>query len=86
MVTQSSVFEDNPGDIVVVLLPCLNPTSKFISAKYHWFLYPIESDRNGSKLISNEKFYGKVNPADIFTKIKSKESEFVVLRKLLCGW
>ena len=33
-----------------------------------------------------EKIDGKVNPADIFTKSKSKKVEFEALRKLLCGW
>ena len=86
VVTQSSVFEENAGAIVVASSPCLTPTSKFIDVKYHWFRSHIDSDKNGSKPISIEKIDGRVNPADISTKSKSKESEFVALRKFLCGW
>ena len=66
--------------------PRLNPIGKFTVVKYHWFLSNIDSDKNGSKPISIEKIDGKVNPADIFTKSKSKESKYVALRELLCGW
>ena len=52
VVNQSSVFENNTGTILVASSPHLNPTSKFISVKYHWFRSHIASDRNGSKPIS----------------------------------
>ena len=86
VVTQSSVFEENSGDIVLASSPRLNPTSKFICVQYQWFRSHIDSDKNFSKPIPINKIDGKVNPADIFTKINSKESEFLALRKLLCGW
>ena len=85
MVNQSSVFEDNAGAIVVPSSHRLNPTSELISFKYYWCCHHIDSDNNVSKPIYIEKIDGKVNPEDIFTKIKSKKSEFLALRKLLCG-
>ena len=74
VVTQSSVFEYNAGARLVASLPRLTPTSKLIDVKYHWFCSYIDSDNNGFKPISINKIYGKVNPVDIFTKSKSKES------------
>ena len=85
MVTRSSVFEDNADAIVVTSSPRLTHTCKLISVKYHWFYFHIGSDRNVSKSIYIKKFYGKVNPAEIFTKSKSKYSSFVAFRKLQCG-
>ena len=82
VVTQSSVSEDNAGAIVVSSSPCLTHTCKFISVKYHWFCFHIDSDRNGSKSIYIDKIDGKVNPADIFTNSNNKESSFIYLRNL----
>ena len=72
LVTQSSVFEYNAGAILVALSPRLDPTSKFIAVKYHWFRSHIGSYKNGSKPISVKKIDGKVNIADIFTKSSRK--------------
>ena len=52
VVSQSSLSEENDGYIVVASSPDLNPTSKFIAVRYHWFRLHIESDRNGYKPIS----------------------------------
>jgi hypothetical protein len=86
VVTQSSVFEDNAGAIVVARSPRMTPTSKFIAVKYHWFRDHIDTNGNKSKPIKILKIDGKVNPADIFTKCKSVAKEFRVLRFLLCRW
>ena len=85
VVTQSQVIEDNAGAIVLASPTRLNPISKSIAVKYHWFRSHIDSDRNGFKLIYIEKIDGKFKPEDIFTKSNSKESEFSALIKLLCG-
>ena len=37
LVSVSTVFEDNIGATVVSKSPCMTPTSKHISVKYHWF-------------------------------------------------
>ena len=74
MVTKSSVFEDISGAIVLASSPRLTPNGKFIAIKYHWFRSHIEYNNNGSKPISTKKIDGKINPAEIFTKSKSKES------------
>ena len=36
-VSSSTIYEDNKGDIVVSTSPRMNPTSKHIAVKYHWF-------------------------------------------------
>ena len=35
--SSSTIYEDNNGSIVVSKNPRINPTSKHISVKYHWF-------------------------------------------------
>ena len=65
--------------------PRLTPTSKLNTVKYHWFRSHVDYNRNDSKPISIKKIDGKVNPVDIFTKSKSKESYFLDLRNLLYG-
>ena len=37
LVSSSTIYEDNIGAIVVETSPGMNPTSKHISVKYHWF-------------------------------------------------
>ena len=64
----------------------MNPYSKFIAVKYRWFRSHIDSDGNGYKPLSTKKVDGKGNPEDIFTKSKSKDSELLDLRRLLCWW
>jgi len=86
VITQSSVFEDNAGALQVAQSPRLTPTSKFIAVKYHWFRSHIKAISNSSQPIQILKIDGKVNPADIFTKSKSREKEFQALHFLLCGW
>ena len=36
-VSRSTIYEDNNRAIVVATSPEMNPTSKHISVKYHWF-------------------------------------------------
>ena len=36
-VSSSTIYENNKGAIVVATIPRMNPTSKHISVKYHWF-------------------------------------------------
>ena len=36
-VSSSTIYEDNNGAIVVTTSPSMNPTSKHIAVKYHWF-------------------------------------------------
>ena len=36
-VSSSTVYEENNGAIFVATSPMMNPTSKHISVKYHWF-------------------------------------------------
>ena len=64
----------------------MTPTSKFIAVEYHCLFSHLYSVNNVSKPISIDKIDGKVNSADIFTKSKGKESEFLAVRKLLWGW
>ena len=36
-VSSSTIYEDNNRDIVMATSPRMNPTSKYIAFKYHWF-------------------------------------------------
>ena len=36
-VSSFTVYEDNNGAIAVATIPSMNPTSKHIAVKYHWF-------------------------------------------------
>ena len=71
VITQSSVFEENDGAIVVASSPRLTPTSKCITFRNLWFRSHIDSDKNVSKPIPIKQIYGRFNPEDIFTKSKS---------------
>ena len=61
-VSSSTIYEDNNGAIVVAKSPRMNPTSKHISVKYHWFRQYVGKEFLIWKIESeNQK-------ADIFTK------------------
>ena len=79
IVSNSTVYEDNIGYTVVATSPRMNPTSKQIYVKYHWFRQHVVKKSVIQKIESeNEK-------ADIFTKgLQGKI--FLRIRKLLCSW
>ena len=78
-VSSSTIYEDNNGAIVASTIPRMNPTSKHIAVKYHWFRQHIGREFLIQKIESeNQK-------ADIFTKGLQGEI-FVRIRKLLCSW
>ena len=78
-VSSSTIYEDNNGPIVLATSPRMNPTSKNVSVKYHWFRKHIGKEFVIRKIESeNQK-------ADIFTKGLQGQI-FVTNRKLLCGW
>ena len=78
-VSSSTVYEDNNGAIVVATSPRMNPSSKHIAVKYHWFRQHVGKEFVIRKIESeNQK-------ADIFTK-GLQGQKFVRLSKLLCGW
>ena len=77
--SSSTIYEDNDGAIVLATSPMMNPTSKHIVVKYHWF----------RQHLGKEFLIRKIEPenqkADIFTKGLQGE-RFASIRKLLCGW
>ena len=78
-VSSSTIYEDNNGSIVVAKSPRMNPSSKHIAVKYHWFRQHVVKEFVIRKIKSeNQK-------ADIFTKGLQGQI-FVRIRKLLCGW
>ena len=75
----STFYGGNNGAMVVAKIPTMNPTSKHISVKYHWFRQHVGKEFVIRKIESeNQK-------ADIFTKGLQGQI-FVRIRKLLCGW
>ena len=75
----STVYEDNNGAIVVAKRPSMNPTSKHIAVKHHWFrqhvgrvfvIWNIDSE--------NQKAY-------IFTKVL-QGGIFVSIGKFIWDW
>ena len=78
LVSSSTIHEDNNGVIVVATIPRMNPTSKHIAVKYHWFRQHVGKEFLIRKIESeNQK-------ADIFTKGLQSEI-FVRNSKLICG-
>ena len=78
-VSSSTVYEDNNGAIVVAKSPRMNPSSKHIAVKYHWFRQHVGKEFVIRKIESeNQK-------AEIFTKGLQGQI-FARIRKLLCGW
>ena len=78
-VSISAVYEDNKGAIFLATIPRMNPTSKHIDSKYHWFRQNVGKEFLIQKIESeNQKAY-------IFTKGLQGEL-FARIRKLLCGW
>ena len=77
-VSSSTICEDNNGAIVVAKIPRMNPTSKHISVKPHWFR------QNVGKEFVIQKIESENQKSDIFTK-GLQDQIFVRIRKLLCG-
>ena len=78
-VSSSTIYEDNNGSIFVATSTRMTPTSKQISAKYHWFRQHVGKEFVIRKIESeNQK-------SDIFTKVLQGQL-FVKIRILLCGW
>ena len=79
LVSSSTIYEYNNGAIVVTTDPRMNPKSKHIAVKYHWFRQNVGKDFVIRNIESeNQK-------ADIFTKGLQGQI-FVRISKLLCGW
>ena len=78
-VSSSTIYEDNNGSIVVATSPRMNPSSKHIAVKYHWFRQHVVKEFVIQKIKSGNR------KADIFTKGLQGQI-FVRIRKLLCGW
>ena len=77
-VSSSTVYEDNNEAIVVETSPRMNPLSRHIAVKYHWFRQHVGKE----SLI--RKIESKNQKADISTKGLQGQI-FVRIRKLLCG-
>ena len=77
----SKVFEDNNGALGLAESPKMNPKTKHIEFKYHWFKEHIGKDQ-GIALIKIESENQK---ADIFTKGLTLDL-FRRIRKILLGW
>ena len=61
-VPSSTIYEENNGAIFVAKIPTMNPTSKNIAVKYHWFRQHVGKEFVVQKIESeNQK-------SDIFTK------------------
>ena len=78
-VSISTIYEYNNGSIVVAASPRMNPTSKHIAFKYHWFRQHVGKEFVIHNIESENK------KADIFTK-GLQDQIFVRIRNLLCGW
>ena len=78
-VPRFTVYEDNNEAIVVAKITSMNPTSKHIAVKYHFFSQHIEKDFLIQKIKSeNQK-------ADIFTKGSQGELLSVLRRSYAVG-
>ena len=78
----SRVWEDNAAALkhALVPMPKLNPRTKHIAVKYHWFKSKIEPGK-----IEMNPIGTKTQKADIFTKGLTAV-EFKAKRKLVMGW
>ena len=74
-----TIYEDNNGSVVVTTIPRMNPTSKHIAFKYHWFRQHVGKEF----LIQNIE--SENQKADIFTKGLQGQI-FVSIGELLCVW
>ena len=78
--TYSKVFEDNQGAVSLATMPKMNPRTKHIAVKYHFFRDHISRGEIEVEWIEGEK-----QKADILTKGLAFE-KFSRLWKLLLGW
>ena len=79
-VVKNSAFIDNNGALQLAQHKRLTPRTRYMAAKYFWFL-----DKVLSKEVIPEKISGDLQQADIMTKNTNPET-FLRLRKLICGW
>ena len=78
-VSSSTIYEENNGAIFVATITRMNPTSRHIVVKYHWFR------QNFGKEFVIRKIESENQKADIFTK--GLQGQIIVrIRELLCGW
>ena len=77
--SSSNIYEDNNGAIVVAKIPRMNPTSKQVAVKYHWFRQHV------GKELMIRKIESENQKSDIFTKVLQGQI-FVRNRKFQCGW
>ena len=77
-VSSSTMYEDNNISIVVATSPSMNPSSKHIAVKYHWFRQHV-----GKEFVINN-IKSKNQKADIFTNGLQGQI-FLRIRKLICG-
>ena len=77
--SSSTIYEDKNGSMVVATSPRMNPTSKQIDVKYHWFMQHV------GKVFVIQKIDSENLKADISTKGLQGQI-FVRIRKLICGW
>ena len=75
-VPSSTIYEDNNVAIVVTTSPRMNPISKHIAVKYHWFMQHVGKEFVIQKIESENK------KADIFSKGLQGQI-FVSIRTLL---
>ena len=77
--SNSTVYEENNGSIIVAISPIITHKSKQIAFKYHWF------SQNFGKEFMIQKIESENQKADIFTKGLQGQI-FVSISKFLCGW
>ena len=79
-VIKTNAFIDNSGAYQLAKTKRLTPRTRYMAAKYFWFL-----DKVWAKEVIPEKIDGKVQVADVITK-NTDETTFLRLRKLICRW
>ena len=79
-VLNTDAFIDNDGALQLAKTKRLTPRTRYMAAKYFWFL-----DKILAKEVTPKPISGKVQLGDIMTK-NTNEDAFIRLRKLICGW
>ena len=78
-VSNSTVYEENGGAIVMATIPGMNITSKYIAVKYNWFNQHVGKEFVITKIESEDQ------KADI--SVKGLQGDFFVrIMKLICSW
>ena len=78
-VSNSTVYEENGGAIVMATIPGMTLTSKYIDVNYLWFKQHVGKKSVIAKIESEDQ------KADIFAKGLQGDF-FVRIMKLLCSW